>query len=675
MQSEENDPEATVRDTFPAAGHWSRRAGLLASLCVLLGMIALVLAERCALNLRLSGTLLLGAAFCSLLLLTSHLVRRGQQRAHKLQAVNRSLEHEIVRRQRIELEQARLTAIVEASPDFICTTDNSGQVLYYNGSARRLLGLAADADISQRRVPCNHPEWAADIVLNEALPTAAREGWWRGESALVTVDGREIPVSHLVLAHKSGGNTVESYSNICRDISREKRAEAELRRLNRALSTLTKCTQTLIHTSEEHCLLKEVCNLIIEVGGYRCAWVGFAEQDENKTVRPVVWAGYDQGYVESANVVWADVECGRDPTGTCIRTGKPVVTRFTETEATNQPWREEALKRGYMSAIGLPLIVEKKAFGALTIYANECDAFDATEGELLMELANDLAFGISMLRTRAERERYAAELERSNRDLQDFASIASHDLQEPLRKITAFGDRLRAHCGPQLDATGRDFLARMENAATRMCTLIERLLEFSRVSTRAQPFEPVDLSYLVLGVVADLEARIREIHARVSVGAMPVVMADRMQIRELLQNLIANALKFHRPGETPRVEIEGAVEEDMVRIVVRDNGIGFDEKHADRIFRPFQRLHSRSEYEGTGMGLAICRKIVRRHGGEITARSQPGHGSEFIVYLPKVQRSEEISCSTQDNPSVSCSPKMTTTITSSRRTHFVKRAS
>jgi signal transduction histidine kinase len=259
------------------------------------------------------------------------------------------------------------------------------------------------------------------------------------------------------------------------------------------------------------------------------------------------------------------------------------------------------------------------------------------------------------------------ELERSNRELQDFAFVASHDLQEPLRKIQAFGDLLKTEFGKELGTEGRDFVERMQNASRRMNGLISDLLTFSRVTTKAQPFTPVDLAEVAGEVIGDLEARIKQTGGTVEVGALPTIDADPMQMRQLLQNLIANALKFHRPNDPPVVRLSGqhlsslsipadeqaenangnghqeVPPEEMdgfYQITVADNGIGFDEKYLDRIFTPFQRLHVRSEFEGTGMGLAVCRKIVERHGGAITARSQPGVGSTFLITLP-VSHSEE----------------------------------
>ena len=232
-------------------------------------------------------------------------------------------------------------------------------------------------------------------------------------------------------------------------------------------------------------------------------------------------------------------------------------------------------------------------------------------------------------------------LQRSNLELEQFASVASHDLQEPLRKIQAFGDRLQLRYERELGEQGRDYLSRMLASATRMRSLIDALLTFSRVTTKAQPFTPVDLAETAQEVVLDLEDRIQRTGGRVEVGALPSLEADPLQMRQLLQNLIGNGLKFVRPEVPPVVQVESRIfnhaengEIARCEISVRDNGVGFEEVYLDRIFELFQRLHGRQEYEGTGMGLAICRKIVQRHGGTITAQSAPGRGSTFLVNLP-----------------------------------------
>jgi PAS domain S-box-containing protein len=268
-------------------------------------------------------------------------------------------------------------------------------------------------------------------------------------------------------------------------------------------------------------------------------------------------------------------------------------------------------------------------------------------------------------RSEEQLQRFASELQRSNDELQDFASIASHDLREPLRKITSFGERLRSCCAAQLDATGQDYLLRMENAARRMSLQLEHLLHYSHVSTRARPFEPVDLQATILEVMSDLEARLQESGATVEVLPLPIVEADRLQMRALLQNLVGNAAKFHAPGVVPHIKVEARVDDGWCELQVSDNGVGFDEKHVDSIFRPFHRLHSNGEFEGTGMGLAICRKIVSRHGGTITARSTVGAGSTFIVRLPTRPQPEGSTWARLDGQvPLSSLPKMMTTTTS-----------
>jgi light-regulated signal transduction histidine kinase (bacteriophytochrome) len=256
------------------------------------------------------------------------------------------------------------------------------------------------------------------------------------------------------------------------------------------------------------------------------------------------------------------------------------------------------------------------------------------------------------LRKKVEQEqaRHAAELERSNRDLEQFAYVASHDLQEPLRKIRAFGDRLEIKCRDSLDETARECVQRMQSAAARMQELIEGLLTLSRVTTRAKDFVQVDLGKTVREVLGDLEAQIERVHGRVEVGKLPTIQAEPLQIRQLFQNLIGNALKFHQPGEEPLVKVDAryvhgreegqprkSPAEEQCRITIEDNGIGFEEQYAERIFGIFQRLHTRDVYEGTGIGLAICRRIAEYHGGTISVRSSLGKGATFEVLLPAAQ--------------------------------------
>ena len=239
-------------------------------------------------------------------------------------------------------------------------------------------------------------------------------------------------------------------------------------------------------------------------------------------------------------------------------------------------------------------------------------------------------------------EEHTLALELSNRELEEFASIASHDLQEPLRKILAFGDRLKIRCSGMLDEKGADYLQRIVDTSQRMRQLVDALLNYSRIASNKEAPRLVDMGKLCRQVLGDLEDHVERSGAKVEVGALPCLMAEPTQMRQLLQNLISNALKFVKPGQAPHVKLGSrALPNDPAgkqvwEIDVEDQGIGFDEKYLKRIFGMLERLHTREEYEGTGIGLAICRRIAERHGGGITAKSRPGQGACFTVTLKTV---------------------------------------
>ena len=268
----------------------------------------------------------------------------------------------------------------------------------------------------------------------------------------------------------------------------------------------------------------------------------------------------------------------------------------------------------------------------------------------LEKIIRDLTTENDILREAQQNEKiYASQLESSNRELEEFSYAASHDLQAPLRKIMTFSERLKDKYGDVLDDTGQDYLDRLYKSAQRMQTLISELLKFSRVTTQAGDFAPTDLNEAVSEALADLETQVEAHQGRVDIGRLPTIEADATQMRQLFQNLIGNALKFH--GENPpSIKVYALPEEDTPSnpkngpsetrtqvVVVEDNGIGIDRDYLEIVFIPFKRLYGDGEYEGTGIGLAICRKIVKRHGGTIHIESEPGKGSRFFVALPQKQ--------------------------------------
>ena len=704
--------------------------------------------------------------------------------------------------------------------------------------------------------------------------------------------------------------------------------------MNKAFKALSDSSQATIRAEDEQKYLEEVCRIIIEDCGYSLVWIGFAEDNESKSIRPVAHAGFEEGYLETLELTWADTERGRGPTGTAIRTGKVAMCRNMLTDPAFAPWREQAIQRGYASSIVLPLRLENKVFGAITIYSKEADPFTESELKLLNELADDLSYGIEVLRTKSARikaeeayrqsqeqneflagliraasqpvgvgypdgrlgivnkafedltgytsdelqsinwaaaltppewrelervkldelhltgqpvryekeyirkdgtrvpiellvhmvtdsegtpryyyafatditerkhqndminlrldlleyagthsleellqktldeigaltnspigfyhfvepdqktlslqawstrtekefcsakgkgmhypidkagvwvdsvherrpvihndylslphrkglpEGHAAvirelvvpiiheekvvailgignkptdytekdveivsfiadvawqitrrkqdeeqlhqltdELKRSNEDLKQFASAASHDLQEPLRGIESFIRLLEKRYKGKLDEKADEFIDYVVNDVGRMQTLIKDLLEYSRVGVKDKVFRPVNCSVALEQALFNLRSAIEESGAEVTYDLLPTVMGDEAQLSRLFQNLIGNAIKF-RGKEPLKIHISANREGNEWIFSIRDSGIGIDPEQAERIFAIFQRLHSRQEYPGTGVGLAICKKIVERHGGKIWVKSEPEKGSTFYFTIP-----------------------------------------
>lgn len=228
---------------------------------------------------------------------------------------------------------------------------------------------------------------------------------------------------------------------------------------------------------------------------------------------------------------------------------------------------------------------------------------------------------------------YAEKLERSNRELEHFAVITSHDLQAPLRKVRLFSDYIKGQLGENVELEIHDSFERMERSISKMQNLITDLLQLSRITRKGRPFEHMDLAKVIREVTAEQSELIRTEKGRVEVGKMCDITADPGQIHQLFNNLISNGLKFHKPDVPPVVKVNAEVVGNYCEITVEDNGIGFDEKYLDRIFKIFQRLHGDREFPGNGIGLALCQKIVERHQGSIRAESAPGIGSKFIVSI------------------------------------------
>ena len=497
-------------------------------------------------------------------------------------------------------------ALAECVPDFVCMATTHGELFYLNSAARRWIGLDEEASLATVTLHDFYTDDSWRELRDMAVPGVNKTGQWEGISRLRNIKtGQESSVLTFMFRVKMPqGERSSCLAIVHRDAEASNLLQDSLREAQTRKNSILESSLDPIITINHEGVIIEFNRAAEQTFGHAREKV-LGTRPSDVLFPPSLSAGHRsriERYLEAGE-------------GSML--GKRV--EVTASRSNGEVFHAEmAMTIGRIG--GAPV---------LTFFVRDISA-----------------------RKKAEEQqgRYAAELERSNRDLEQFAYVASHDLQEPLRKIRAFGDRLEVKCKELLDETAQECVSRMQNAAARMQELIEGLLTLSRVTSHARDFVQVDLSEIVQQVVSDLESQIERVHGQVQVGKLPTIQAEPLQIRMLLQNLIANALKFHRPDEPPVVKIEAryvlprdqrqsrkSLAEEKCRITVEDNGIGFDQQYAERIFGIFQRLHPRDVYEGTGIGLAICRRIVEYHNGQISAHGMPGNGSTFEVLLPVAQ--------------------------------------
>lgn len=410
--------------------------------------------------------------------------------------------------------------------------------------------------------------------------------------------------------------------------------------LNKTLRALRDSSHVMTHASDEDSYLEDLCRIIVDDCGHSLVWIGFIDENTQKVV-PVAYAGFDNNYIENLNIKLDDTDRGCGPTGTAIRTGKPCICENMHTDPKFKPWREEALKRGYSSSIVLPLMSDGKAFGALNIYSIETNPFSYEETALLKELADDISYGIKSLKLKIAHEKAEKalresliEVERSNAELEQFAYVTSHDLREPLRMISSFLQLLERRYGNKLDEEAKEFIGYAVDGAQRLDAMINDILLYSRVANKEKQFTKVRCEKVLDEAYLNLKASIEETNTKISIEPLPTLVMDEHLMIQLFQNLLSNAIKY-RSDETPKIHVFTKKEDNHWLFGVKDNGIGISKEHAEKIFTIFQRLHTKDEYEGTGIGLAIAQKIVHQHGGDIWVESEPGEGSTFYFTIPE----------------------------------------
>jgi PAS domain S-box-containing protein len=561
---------------------------------------------------------------------------------------------------------------------------------------------------------------------------------------------------------------VKGSVHVAHDITERKKKEIELKKLNSALKALGRSSQAMLHAKNEAGYLDEICRIIVEDCGFTMVWIGFAEHDAGKTVRPVAYAGFEEGYLSTLEITWADSERGRGPTGNAIRSGKPYICRNMHIDPAFTPWRAEALRRGYAASIVLPLIADGIAIGAINIYSKEPDSFSSAEAELLSELASDLSHGITTLRMRAalesatetlhdernfsntviqttgglivgldpdgririfnraceratgytleevqgkpfwdlllvpeEREQVkdvfneilkgvvtaetefesywvakdgerrfikwansalrdehgvvtlvlstgiditerqmieeqirhkAFELTVANQELEAFSYSVSHDLRNPLHSMIGCIEVLKDY-SPKLDKNFGIAVDHIERSSWRMSDIISDLLLLSRVTRQEVRREPVDIGALADSLMLDQKPESPQRNVRFECVSGITIHADPGLVRILLENLIRNAWKFTSKKESAVIEFGASEKNGSFVFFVSDNGVGFDMSQADKLFKPFVRLHSDQEFKGSGIGLAIVKRIVNKHGGEVWAEGEKDKGAAVYFRL------------------------------------------
>ncbi len=535
--------------------------------------------------------------------------------------------------------------------------DGSVRFLYFSAGIERLNGVSVqdvlcDADTLHRQIPREYYE-----RLIEAEARSARElSDFDMEVPMKRPDGelrwmqlhsrpRCMPDGRLIW---DGVQTDVTERNHMEEELRRSRDELEIRvqertsgliRANQILQLDEARFEALYELSKmSDSSRKEIADFVLEhlvtLTSSKMAWIGFMNADESATLVH----SWSQSAMKECSILDKPLHFPTHSAGVwaqCIRERNVVML--------NDYASPHEAKRGYPEGhveicrlLSVP-VFDGERIVAVGVVANKEEGYDSTDVQQMNLLLSGMWKHTKQKEASEELQVYAQRLQESNQALQDFASIASHDMQEPLRKVSTFGNILQQKYGDTLGESGKDYVNRMLGlgATDRMQILLKSLLEYSRVSSRAEPFKRVELSSIVRDVLSDLEVRISSTGGEVQLGELPVVEADPTQMRQLFQNLIGNGLKFHKEGQKPVVKVHCSEDSSgACTITVEDNGIGFDEKYLEKIFAPFERLHGRSAYEGTGMGLAICKKIVERHGGSITARSEPGIGSRFIIGLP-----------------------------------------
>ena len=535
------------------------------------------------------------------------------------------------------------------APLGVSFTRLDGTVSRANAALADMLGFTPDELGGLTVAEITHPDDREETAREMRATIAGEQDGFRVDKRYLRKDGTPLWTTASVTLLRREDGTPDHFVAMIEDISVERAGAERLARLTLLYRVLSAVDEAIVRAPDATALYAGVCRTLVDLGGFAGAWVAVA--DEHGVVRPAAEAGPQNEILSVKHLVLGDPVLGRAPVCVALADGRTDVCVDLQHDARTAPWHDWYEKYGLGTAAALPILVRGAPVAAIAVFSPQVDAFDAEELELFEQLAADVAFAVETFRVdeeRAQAERdlarlnreleqrvleRTAELQASNKELEAFSYSVSHDLRSPLRALDGFSLALMEDYHDALDETAQDYLGRVRAASQRMGHLIDDLLMLSRVTRRDPAREQVDLAGLAREVVADLREGSPERRVEVSMPKTLSASGDAALLRVVLENLLANAWKFTGRREVAHIEF-GVEDVDGARAYfVRDDGAGFDQSYADKLFAPFQRLHSADEFPGTGVGLATAERIVHRHGGRMWARGAIDSGAAFYFTL------------------------------------------
>jgi PAS domain S-box-containing protein len=504
--------------------------------------------------------------------------------------------------------------------------DMAAKRVYWTDEVYRIYGVTKEYDPGNPRQDIEFYLAGDQRKMDEAFRRAVEEGIpYDLELQLMNAAGEKLWVHTIGRAENKEGK-VARVSGYIMDITERKQAEDEIARRNRELSVLYKVSQGSLSSLDLQIMLDHVTPTMIQELGGTAGGIYVLEPD-GVTMTLRSHFGHSEEFVNSVR----QIKRGEGISGKALSESKTIVIRL-------DAYPTERLtglitQSGFQTMVSAPLMAGGEAIGALNLGFREVRTFSPGELRLLETIGQILGTAMQNTQLYTQVQELVSNLKRSNAELEQFAYIASHDLQEPLRMVSSYMQLIAKRYQGKLDSDADEFIAYAVDGAGRMKSMINDLLTFSRLGTRGKPFQPVDTEAVLNAALENLKLAVEDSHAAVTHDPLPSVLADESQVAQLFQNLIGNALKFHG-DEPPRIHVSARKTPQFWEFSVRDNGIGIDPQFFERVFLIFQRLSTRAEHAGSGIGLAICKKIVERHGGRIWIESKPGEGTTFFFTLP-----------------------------------------